>query len=245
MTGDSTSRTELMLGRDGVDRLKDSFVILVGAGAVGGYVLEGLVRAGVGKIRVIDDHCVDESNLNRQILATRDTVGRPKAIVATERARSINPDIDIEGLPELINVKNVSRLLGGEPDIIVDAIDTVANKVFVLRYAAENRIRTFSSMGAALRTDTTKIRINTLKRTRACPLASAMRDGLRDLNTSMITCVYSEEPIKFKPTERDEHMKSRLGSLPTLPAIFGLTVANEAIMYLSSPERDIDGEREQ
>lgn len=237
MTGDSTSRTALILGDEGVRRIRDSFVIVAGAGAVGGFAIEALVRAGVGRIRVIDDHKVDESNLNRQILATRDTIGMRKIDVARDRALSINPDIIFESTDELISAKSVNRLLGGNPDVIVDAIDTVANKIFLLRYAAENDIRTFSSMGASLRTDVTKIRMNTLKRTRACPLASACRAGLKDLSTTNITCIYSEEPISIKPTERDEHLKSRLGSMPTIPAIFGMTVANEAILYLASDER--------
>ena len=237
MTGDSTSRTALILGNEGVQRIRDSFVIVAGAGAVGGFDIEALVRAGVGKIRVIDDHRVDESNLNRQILATRDTIGMRKIDVARERALSINPDIVFEGTDELISAKSINRLMDGNPDVIVDAIDTVANKIFLLRYAAENNIRTFSSMGASLRTDVTKIRMNTLKRTRACPLASACRSGLKDLSTTNITCIYSEEPVSIKPTERDEHLKSRLGSMPTIPAIFGMTVANEAILYLASDER--------
>lgn len=237
MNENQTSRTELILGKDGVKRLADSFVILIGAGAVGGYALEALVRAGVGKIRIIDDHPIDESNMNRQILATYDTLERFKADVAVERAKSINPDIDIEGIPELINARNISSFLSGPPDILVDCIDTIGNKVFVLRYAAENNIRTFSSMGSALRTETRYIKVGPLKKTRMCPIASKMRDGLKDLNTSMITCVYSEEPISIKPTEKDAHMKSRLGSLPTIPGIFGLTLANEAIRYLASDRK--------
>lgn len=234
-----TSRTELILGKDGVDRLAGSFVIVVGAGAVGGYALEALVRAGVGHIRVIDDNPVTESNLNRQILATRDTVGRMKTEVAEERARSINPNIVFEGISERISAKTISKLMNGSPDVVIDAIDTVGNKTFLLRYVAENNIVTFSSMGAALRTEFDKIRISKLKKTNTCPIAAAMRSGLKDLGTSMITCVYSEEPPSVKPTERNEHMKSILGSLPTIPAIFGMVLANEAIKYLVSDDRQI------
>lgn len=238
MTGDAASRTELMLGREGVERLSRSFVVLAGCGAVGGYALEALVRAGVGRIRVVDDSPVRESNLNRQILATRGTVGRMKVDVAAERARSINPDIEFEAVGELVSVRNVPDLMSGGPDLLVDAIDTVKHKAFLLRYAAEGRVPTFSSMGASLRTDPGMIRVAKLRRTRGCPLAAAMRDALRDLNTSTITCVYSEEPIRVKPEERNAHMKSVLGSLPTIPAIFGMVLANEAILHLAAGPRD-------
>lgn len=236
MNSDETSRTALLLGDDAVEKLRNSFVVVAGAGGVGGYAIEALVRAGVGKIRVIDDHIIDSSNLNRQILATKETIGKKKSDVAKERALSINPDVDFEAVHELISAKTINKIMEGNPDVIVDAIDTVANKIFLLRYAAEHDIRTFSSMGSSLRTDPWKIRKNTLKRTRMCPLACACRSGLKDLKTTMITCIYSEEPVSVKPSEKDDHMKSRLGSLPTMPAIFGMTVANEAILYLISDE---------
>ncbi len=225
-------RTELLIGGEGIRRLEEASVILCGCGAVGGYALEGLVRAGIGRIRVVDGDVFSESNLNRQVLATKDTVGRSKAEVACERARSINPDIDIEAMKVLVNSETVDRILDGDFDILVDAIDTVRCKTDLLRRASEKGIRTFSSMGAALHTDTTAIRIAPLNKTRVCPLAASVRKSLRSADTSRITCVYSEEPPVAVPTERDEHGKSVLGSLPTVPAVFGMNLANEAIMYL-------------
>ena len=231
-----SGRTSLLIGEDGVRVLKDSFVVIAGVGAVGGYVLEGLVRAGVGHIRVVDGDVFSESNLNRQILATKDTVGRPKAEVAAERALSINPEIDIETMSCLVSSDTVPDILSGSPDVLADAIDTVEHKVSLLRYAAENGIRTFSSMGAALHFETDSIKVATLKRTNTCPLASSVRTRLKDLDTSMITCIYSEEPVLVKPSERDDHGKSILGSLPTVPAVFGMTLANEIIRYLLTKE---------
>ena len=232
MTEDISTRTSLLIGEEGVSKLRDSLIVVAGVGAVGGYVLEGLVRAGVGHIRVVDSDVFSESNLNRQILATRDTVGRPKVEVATERARSINPDIDIEAIDTMVSADTVPDILSGSPDALVDAIDTVEHKTALLRYAAENRIVTFSSMGAALHFETSSIRVATLKRTNTCPLASSVRSRLRDLDTENITCVYSEEPVLMRPSERDGHGKSILGSLPTVPAVFGMTLANEVIRYL-------------
>ena len=231
-----SDRTSLLIGEEGVRILKDSFVVVAGAGAVGGYVLEGLVRAGVGHIRVVDSDVFSESNLNRQILATKDTIGRKKAEVAAERARSINPEIDIEIMPVMVSSDTVPDILSGNPDALADAIDTVEHKVSLLKYAAEKRIRTFSSMGAALHFETSSIRVATLKRTNTCPLASSVRSRLKDLDTGCIICVYSEEPVLVKPSERDDHGKSILGSLPTVPAVFGMTLANEIIRYLLTKE---------
>lgn len=233
MSSGMGSRTELLLGEEGLERLRGSSVVLAGCGAVGGYALEGLVRAGVGRIRVVDADTFSESNLNRQILATVDTVGRPKAEVAVERALSINPGIDIEAMGVLVSEETVPGILSGDFDVLIDAIDTVGHKVSLLRHAASVGIPTFSSMGAALRTDTTMIRVDNLKKTRVCPLAASVRKGLRDIDTKNITCVYSEEVPVTVPHDRDDHGKSVLGSLPTIPAVFGMTLANLAIMHIS------------
>ncbi len=239
MTEDISTRTSLLIGEEGVGKLRDSFVVVAGVGAVGGYALEGLVRAGVGHIRVVDSDVFSESNLNRQILATKDTVGRPKVEVATERARSINPYIDIEAMDAMVSADTVPDILSGNPDALVDAIDTVEHKTALLRYAAEKKITTFSSMGAALHFETSSIKVATLKKTNTCPLASSVRSRLKDLDTKDITCVYSEEPVLVKPSERDDRGKSILGSLPTVPAVFGMTLANETIRYLLlKPEFD-------
>lgn len=232
MTDGMSDRTQILIGEEGTAKLKASSAIVCGAGAVGGYVLEGLVRAGIGRIRVVDGDVFSESNLNRQVLCTTQTVGRKKAEVACERARTINPDIDIEGLDIFITPETIPGILEGEWDVLVDAIDTIGNKAELLKAASASGIRTFSSMGAAMHLDTTSVRIGTLKKTSVCPMAARIRKELRDVDTSNITCVYSVEQLDLKPSERDEHGKSVLGSLPTVPAIFGMTLANEAIRYL-------------
>ncbi len=227
-----SDRTGLLLGDEGVERLRSASVVLCGCGAVGGYALEGLVRAGIGRIRVVDADVFSGSNLNRQILATVDTVGRPKAEVACERARSINPDIDIEAVSVMVSESTVPGIMDGGYGALVDAIDTVEHKVALLRHAASTGTVTFSSMGAALHIDTQMIRVAPLSSTRVCPLAAAVRKRTRDLDTSRITCVFSEEPPIARPGDRDEHGKSVLGSLPTVPAVFGMTLANLAIRHI-------------
>ncbi len=225
-------RTKLLIGEEGIARLKDTFAVVCGVGAVGGYALEGLVRAGIGRIRVVDADVFNDSNLNRQILATVDTIGRKKAEVAAERARSINPDIVVETMCEFVSADSVDRILSGDPDLVIDAIDTVEHKCALLRAVSERKLKTFSSMGAALHFETQSIHVATLKKTKVCPLAASVRSRLRDVDTSCITCVYSEEKLEIRPDERDEHGKSILGSLPTVPAVFGMTLANEAIRYI-------------
>lgn len=231
-----SERTSLLIGEAGVERLRNSSVLLVGCGAVGGYALEGLVRAGVGKIRVVDHDVFSESNMNRQILATTNTVGVPKVEAACERAKSINPEIQIEPLDILVNQETVSEILDGDFDILVDAIDTLGNKIALLSAASDIGIVTFSSMGAALHIDTQSVKIAPLMKTNTCPLAASLRKALRDKDTSKITAVYSVELPVVKPSERDVHGKSILGSLPTVPAVFGMTLANEAIKYILSRE---------
>ena len=231
-----SERTSLLIGEAGVERLRNSSVLLVGCGAVGGYALEGLVRAGVGKIRVVDHDVFSESNMNRQILATTNTVGVPKVEAACERAKSINPEIQIEPLDILVNQETVSEILDGDFDILVDAIDTLGNKIALLSAASDRGIVTFSSMGAALHIDTQSVKIAPLMKTNTCPLAASLRKALRDKDTSKITAVYSVELPVVKPSERDVHGKSILGSLPTVPAVFGMTLAIEAIKYILSRE---------
>lgn len=229
---DMGQRTGLLIGEEGIDKLRNASVVLCGCGAVGGYALEGMVRAGIGRIRVVDGDVFSGSNLNRQILATVETIGRPKADVACERARSINPNIDIEAMKVLVNEDTVGDILSGDFDILVDAIDTVRCKISLLRKACEAGIPTFSSMGAALHMDTQAVRVAPVMKSRVCPLAANVRKNLRGLDASNIICVYSEEPPVVIPKDRDEHGKSVLGSLPTVPAVFGMNLANLVIRHI-------------
>ncbi|MBQ8373872.1 MAG: tRNA threonylcarbamoyladenosine dehydratase [Candidatus Methanomethylophilaceae archaeon] len=226
------TRTGILIGEEGVEMLRSASVIVCGCGAVGGYSIEGLVRAGVGRMRVVDGDVFSGSNLNRQVLATTETIGRPKAQVACERARSINPDIDIECMECLVSEETLPMIFDGDFDILVDAIDTVGHKAELLRYACSKGIRTFSSMGAALHMDTQKVRVAPIMKTHTCPLAANLRKRLRDCDTSRLTAVFSEEPPLVVPKDRDDHGKSVLGSLPTVPAVFGMTLANLAIMSI-------------
>ena len=232
MTDDISTRTQLMIGEEGVEKLRNSSVIVCGCGAVGGYVIEGLVRAGIGRLRVVDGDEFSGSNLNRQILCTTETVGRKKAEVACERARLINPDIEIEGKDLFVTRDTVAEILEGDWDVLVDAIDTIGNKSELLKEACRRGMTVFSSMGAARHFDATAVRIAPLRKTSVCPMAARLRKDLRDTDTGNVTCVYSVETPVENPPGRDEHGKSIIGSRPTSPAIFGMTLANETVRYL-------------
>lgn len=236
MTDQMFSRTELLLGKERCTKLQNSFVILAGIGAVGSFAFEGLVRAGVGRIRIVDFDMVEESNINRQLFAMHETLGKAKVDVAKKRAENINPNIKIETVKEFISADNVNSILEGNPDLVIDAIDTVASKIVLLKISVQKGFVTLSSMGAALRSESNMIKTTTLSNTKVCPLAATIRNSLRKegIDLKKITCVYSEEPTSIKPQERNDKGKSILGSLPTIPGIFGLILANESIKHLSN-----------
>lgn len=233
MTESMYDRTRILVGDNGIEKLRRARVIVCGCGAVGGYVIEGLVRAGIGKLRVVDKDVFSEINLNRQVLCTTETVGRIKSEVACERARLINPDIDIEGIDEYISADSVDMILEGDWDILVDAIDTIGNKAVIDKAALERGLPVYASMGAAMHFDPSAVCIATLKKTNTCPLASQLRKQMRDVDTSDMTCVYSTEPVTVKTEKKDEHGKGVLGSLPTVPAIFGMTLASLVIRRIT------------
>ncbi len=237
MTEDISTRTRILIGDEGVKKLKNARVIVCGCGAVGGYAIEALVRSGVGNLRVVDKDVFSPSNLNRQILCTASTIGRIKAEVACERARSINPDISIEGLDLYISEETVPDILDGEWDVLVDAIDTIGNKAKIDSAALERGLPVFASMGAAMHLDPSKTQVATLTKTRVCPLASKLRKQMREVDTGNMTCVFSTENVSVSPSERDEHGKSVLGSLPSVPGVFGFTLAGLTVEYLLHKER--------
>lgn len=240
-------RTQRLLGEERFQLLQSKMVTLVGLGAVGGYVLEGLVRAGVSRLRLIDFDTIQPSNLNRQILALETTIGRSKAEVAGERALAINGQCRVEVLPLFAGDDTMEQILDPQPDLLIDAIDSLNPKTQLLQAAYARRIPIISSMGAALRTDPTLIRSGDLFATSNCPLARHLRKRLRRRGVGEgIFCVYSIETIDFDyrlPEEETQignapfadrgRQRNVLGSLPTITGIFGLTIANQAIMQLS------------
>ena len=249
-------RTEQLLGKERFQRLQTKRVTVVGLGAVGGYVLEGLARAGVENLRIVDFDTVQASNINRQIIALESTLGRLKAEVLKERLMDINPGCVIEALPIFASEETLEEILTPRPDLLIDAIDSLNPKTQLLHGAYVRNIPTISSMGAALRTDPSLIRTGDIFDTSNCPLAKHIRKRLRRRDVGHgIQCVYSTEKVDFDyaPLEEDiavgetpfsDRGRSRniLGSLPTITGIFGLTIANLAIFELTKVQEDVLGE---
>lgn len=242
-------RTRKLLGEEGFEKLQASCVTVVGLGAVGGYVVEGLVRAGVGNLRIVDFDVVEKSNINRQLLALESTLQRPKVEVARERIMAINPGCHVEALQLFAAEESLEQLLSPSPDLLIDAIDSLNPKTQLLHGAYVRGIPTISSMGAALRTDPSLIRSGDLFTTSNCPLAKHLRKRLRRRGVGEgIMTVYSTEKADFayeQPPEEEApatvwsdrgRKRNILGSLPTITGIFGLTIANMAIMLLRQKE---------
>ncbi len=240
------SRTRCFLGEKKFNILQQASVTIVGLGAVGGYAAEGLARAGIGRLRLVDFDTIQASNINRQILALENSIGQAKVEVAKERINLINPKCQVEALQIFAAEETLNDILSPSPDILIDAIDSLNPKIQLLVGAHGRGISTFSSMGAALRTDPSKINTGDIMTSKHCPLAKHVRNRLRRQGIEGgIQCVYSTERVEFNyqgpektekpasPFENRGRKRNILGSLPTITGIFGLTLANEVILHLT------------
>ena len=241
---DFYSRTALILGNAACETLKKSRVAVFGIGGVGGFVVEALARAGVGAIDIIDNDTVSESNINRQIIALKSTVGRPKVDVMAERIADINPDCVITKhkmffLPETSKEIDFSVF-----DYVVDAIDTVTGKLEIIRLAKDLGVPVISSMGTGNKLDPSAFKITDIKDTKVCPLAKVMRTELKKRGIEGVKVLWSDET----PTEPDSAVLEGLnevsvgqkripGSISFVPSVAGLLIAGEVIRDLTAAER--------
>ncbi|HOZ45230.1 MAG TPA: tRNA threonylcarbamoyladenosine dehydratase [Candidatus Hydrogenedentes bacterium] len=242
------SRTALLVGDGGVQRLRAAHVAVLGLGGVGSYALEALARAGVGHFTLVDSDIVSPSNINRQLLALEDTVGCPKVEVAAARIAAIHPEARVEPIQTVVGAANVERLLGGAVGFVVDAIDSLDSKTGVLAWLHGSRLRFVACMGAALRYDPTAVRVGDIRETQVCPLARRVRQALKRLGISDgVRCVYSiERPAepwsRGAPSESAEDsagIRAPLGVLSYVPGIIGLTAAGVVINDILG--RDLPG----
>ena len=221
------SRTELMLGEDAMKRLAATRVAIFGVGGVGGYALEALVRSGVGEIDVIDFDTVSESNINRQIIATEDSVGKYKVDVCRERALSINSEVKINAIRSFFSVDNADEFDLAKYDYIIDAIDTVSAKIELIVRSQAAGVKIISSMGAGNKLDPTRFEVSDVYKTSVCPLARVMRTELKKRGVKKLKVVYSkEEPIKRTIDGNGRHAP---GSIAFVPSVVGLIIAGEVI----------------
>ncbi len=241
------ARTEQLVGPEACERLRQARVAVFGLGGVGSFVVEALARAGVGHLRLVDHDVVSPSNLNRQLLGLRSTLGRAKVEVAAERIRDINPDCVIDTRRAFVNGESAAELLEPSVDLVVDAIDSVNAKVALLQAAFERNLPLVSSMGAGGRMDGSRILVGDLAETDVCPLAAIIRKRLRRRGvTTGIRCVYSTEPCQNgllpNPVDVEAHdgpgrKRTPLGTLSYMPALFGLRVAEEVIRLILAQHR--------
>lgn len=246
MSDNRFMRTKALLGEKSFAQLQASSVMIVGLGAVGGYVMEALARAGTGRLVLVDFDKVDITNINRQILATDTTIGKPKTLVAHKRILDINPNCQVVVKDMFVNSTNIDTLLSEPIDFVVDAIDALNPKCDLMQALYQRNIPFISSMGAALKTDASHIKLQPLNKTKNCHLARFIRKRLkrRGVDISKILCVSSDEQTDLPESaifiEDDVNCSSNntrqrhtMGSLPTITAIFGLTIANAVILSLS------------
>lgn len=231
------SRTEMLLGEEGVERLKKSRVAIFGVGGVGGYAAEAIARAGVGEIDLIDSDAVSVSNINRQIIATHDTVGKYKTEAMRDRILSINPEAKIT-CHNLFFDENTRDVFDfSSYDYVIDAIDSLSAKVELIATAHSASCPIISAMGAGNKLDPTMFRVSDISKTTVCPLARAVRIALRKRGINHLKVVYSTE-LPVVPPEISDGVKKRVpGSISFVPSVMGLILAGEVI-------KDISGKNE-
>lgn len=238
MTGKEwQQRTELLLGKDKTERLRRAHVLVVGLGGVGAYAAEMLCRAGVGQLTLVDADTVQPSNINRQLPALHSTLGQTKAEVLAARFRYINPDIQLKVLPVYLKDEAIPALLDSARfDFIVDAIDTVAPKCYLIYHALQRGLKIVSSMGAGAKKDITQIRFADLWETYHCGLSKAVRKRLQKMGMKRkLPVVFSTEQADLEAVmlvDGEQNKKSTAGTVSYMPAVFGCYLAEYVIRKL-------------
>lgn len=215
------SRTAQLLGNENVEKLFDKHVIVFGVGGVGGYVVEALVRSGVGNISIVDNDVVNESNINRQIIAFHSTIGMQKVEVLKNRILDINPECQVFVHNQFFLPENSNDFDFSIYDYVVDAVDTVTAKIEIIKKSKESNVPVISSMGTGNKLNPVGFKVSDISKTKVCPLARVMRNELKKRGISKVKCVYSEEnPVIQTKTP---------ASVAFVPPVAGLLIASEVI----------------
>jgi tRNA threonylcarbamoyladenosine dehydratase len=236
---DAFSRTELILGAEAMEALARARVAVVGLGGVGSWAAEALARSGVGGFVLVDDDSVCVTNVNRQVIATRDSVGRPKAAVMAERIRAINPEARVEAREEYFGPDSAQRLIGPGLSYVVDAIDTVSAKLELIVRAKALGLPIVSAMGMGNKLDPTRLEVADISKTSICPLARVMRKELRRRGIGSLEAIYSREvPIEVEETADPRRPgRSVPGSTSFVPPAAGLIAASVVVRALTAAYR--------
>ncbi|MDS1005220.1 tRNA threonylcarbamoyladenosine dehydratase [Clostridium sporogenes] len=223
-------RTEFLIGKEAIEKLDKSKVVVLGVGGVGSFVIEGLVRSGVADITIVDNDIVDITNMNRQIHANLNTVGKSKVEVMKDRILSINPNCNVTTHQVFINKDNISEIVKKDTDYVVDAIDTASSKILSIVWCDKNNINIISSMGTANKLHPNKLKIADIYDTKVCPLAKIMRYELRKRNIKSLKVLYSEEiPIKGDYRPLNDKGRPTPASIAFVPPCAGLMIAGEVV----------------
>lgn len=231
-------RTELLIKDEGIRKLQNANLLVVGLGGVGSFAAEFLARAGIGKMTIIDGDTVDITNINRQLPALHSTIGKTKAEVVAARLLDINPNLILNVRTEFLNPENMAELLDSETfDYVLDCIDSVSPKLSLIKEARRRKLKIISSMGAGGKTDASKILVRDISKTNNCYLAKQVRKRLRKENNIQkgFKCVFSTElqnEDSLKMTDGTNFKRSFYGTISFIPAAFGLHAASEVINYL-------------
>jgi tRNA A37 threonylcarbamoyladenosine dehydratase len=247
MKQNSLSRTELIIGSDALEKLKKSKVIVFGLGGVGSYTVEALVRSGVGDLILVDDDTVCLTNLNRQIIATFATIGKPKVDVSRDRVLSINPNCNVQTFQTFVTKDNIESLIPLDVDYVIDAIDTISAKIGLVEWCNSHNIKIISCMGTGNKLDPTMFKISDIYKTKICPLAKVMRHELRKRGIESLKVLYSEE-LPMTPrtdvitckngcvcvggTKKCAIKRQIPGSISFVPPVAGMIIAGEVIKDL-------------
>lgn len=225
------SRTEILIGKEGIEKLQKAKVIVFGVGGVGSFVVEGLVRAGIGNLIIVDYDKYDITNINRQLGAMHSTIGKYKVDVMKQRCLDINPDIKIEAYrPDEIDGEE-TKLINSNITYVVDAIDTMSSKIKIIEKAKLENVRIISATGAGNKLDPTKFEVADIYKTSVCPVCKILRKELKKRNIQDLKVVYSKEVPK-KP----DNGEKILGSISFVPSVAGLIVAGEVIKDIIKDE---------
>lgn len=229
-------RTELLVEKEGLEKLKKANILVVGLGGVGSFAAEFLARAGVHKMTLVDGDVFDETNINRQLPALQSTIGKPKVSVLAERLKDINSDIELTLLQEFLSPERAFEIVTKEFDYVLDCIDSITPKVNLIVAARRKKVKIISSMGAGGKLDATKVKVKDIGKTKNCTMARVLRKRLKERRVDKgVKAVYSDEvqiPKSVKVTDGTNFKKSYYGTISYMPALFGLQAAAHVVNFI-------------
>lgn len=229
-------RTELLVRKEGIEKLKNATILVVGLGGVGSYAAEFIARAGVGKMTLVDGDVFDETNKNRQLPALNSTIGKSKVKVLAERLKDINPEIQLTVVEEFLSPEMAYNIVTKDFDYVLDCIDSITPKINLIVAARRKKVKIISSMGAGGKLDATKVKVKDIGKTKNCTMARVLRKRLKERKVDKgVKAVYSEEvqiPESVKTTDGTNFKKSYYGTISYMPAAFGLQAAAHVVNFI-------------